>query len=197
MLVFLRAEACNFIKRDSNTGVFLRILQFFWEHLLYLFLRVSRSDYLSENTFKRLFKSNFVQFNHFNCLLLFKDTKIQSSNLLFKIRLYFLYILVSYWFSRFYLLWYPLVLNLESYYASKCPTKEAVLWKEPPRTTPLSRSIRQHKLSRYYCSIIFNWTSWLLIINYFNLSLTLNFLLQKNRFSKNIVFCRRNIFSFR
>ena len=60
------------------------------------------------------------------------------------------------------MLTYSLVLNLESYCASKCSTKEDVLPKEPHKTAPLGRSILQQKLSRYHYSIIFNWTSWLL-----------------------------------
>ena len=57
---------------------------YFEEDCYRLLLSVNRSDYLSENTTERLFKSNFVQifidiisfkgnnFNHFNCLVLFK-----------------------------------------------------------------------------------------------------------------------------
>ena len=43
-----------------------------------------------------LFKSNFVQYNHFNCFILFKDVKIQSFDLLLIILLYFLDVLISY-----------------------------------------------------------------------------------------------------
>ena len=42
-----------------------------------------------------LFKSNFVPFNHLNCLIVLKDAKIQSFDLLFTILLYFLYVLIS------------------------------------------------------------------------------------------------------
>ena len=114
------------LKRDSNTGAFLWILKFFNSRVLQPYqkkkkhqrrcfpvniaiflpilmkacerplLHVSRSDYLTENTSKRLFLSNCVQFNDFNCLILFKDTKIQSFDLLFKILLYFINLLISY-----------------------------------------------------------------------------------------------------
>ena len=32
--------------------------------------------YLLESTYVGVFKSNFVQINHFDCLILFKDAKI-------------------------------------------------------------------------------------------------------------------------
>ena len=51
-------EYCNFLRTPALKKICER-----------LFLRVSRSDYLSANTSERLFKSNFVQFNHFNCFL--------------------------------------------------------------------------------------------------------------------------------
>ena len=49
----------------------------------------------TENGCFCFFKSNFVQFSHFNCLILFKDAKIQSFDLLLIILLYFLFVLIS------------------------------------------------------------------------------------------------------
>ena len=87
-----------------------------------------------------LFKSNFVQFNHFNCLLLEKfrrkNSIIWSSAhrvrvQVLEVAIYFLYVLISHWFSRLTLLTYPLVLNLwvilnlQVLYERSCSTKGA------------------------------------------------------------------------
>ena len=116
-------------KRDSNTGVFLWIL------------RTAASACLRVTLFNLIIL--------IVCFLKSLDAKIQSFDLLLtesgsgvrvqvlEVAIYFLYVLISHWFSRLTLLTYPLVLNLwvilnlQVPYERSCSTKEAALRKEP------------------------------------------------------------------
>ena len=124
----LRTEVWNFIQKrlqtmsfSVNIANFLRtpILEKICERLL---LRVSRSYYLSE---RQRFVQNFIDticlkdiatFNHFNCFIIFKDTKIQWSHLVFKILLYFLYLLITR--LQLPVSWAPLLTLFESSFSS-------------------------------------------------------------------------------
>ena len=71
---FLRTEACDFLKKRLQRRCFS--------------MNIAKGCFC-------LFKRNFVQSNHFNCLILFKDAKTQSFDLLLIIFLHFLYGLIS------------------------------------------------------------------------------------------------------
>ena len=75
-------RSATLLKRDSNTGVFLWILKFFKDRSLRLYQKETPTQVFFVNIVNSnfcLFKSNFVQFNHFNSFQRCKNSIIWSS----------------------------------------------------------------------------------------------------------------------